>query len=242
MNKAYKLLSLQEGISHKKAKEWIDKGLVSVGQKKIHLARMELPQSSVFKIEYIKKPEKLFENHELLAVNKPAFIESYELAKQFRDWTLLHRLDQETSGVILLVKENSDFHIKAKKAFKNQQVYKEYRALVSGFVSEKVIINKPISTIKKGFAKSRIDANGLFAHTEIEPLEIFGKKTLLKAVIKTGRTHQIRVHLKSIGHSIVGDRIYGGIENSRLMLHSYCIRIFDYEIISPLPKEFQRFG
>ncbi|MFG5109088.1 RNA pseudouridine synthase, partial [Campylobacter lari] len=85
----------------------------------------------------------------------------------------------------------------------------------------------------------KISKDGLSAMTQIEPLSVVGKKTLVKAVIKTGRTHQIRVHLKSIGHSIVGDRLYGGIDFKRIMLHALKIKIFDYEFSSPLPKEFQ---
>ncbi|MCE3037537.1 RluA family pseudouridine synthase [Helicobacter sp. faydin-H20] len=239
MEKAYKILSLQEKISNKKAKELIDKGLVCVRGKKVQLARAEYPMQTIFEITSLLKPEIIFEDSNILAVNKPPFIESYDLADCFKGWVLLHRLDKETSGVILLVRPDSDFHLRAKKAFKEQEVYKEYVALVSGFVSEKCVINEPILTIKKGFAKSKISKDGLSAMTQIEPLSVVGKKTLVKAVIKTGRTHQIRVHLKSIGHSIVGDRLYGGIDFKRIMLHALKIKIFDYEFSSPLPKEFQ---
>ncbi len=242
MNKAYKILSLQENISHKKAKELIDKGLVSHRGKKIALARAEFPLHSVFDVLQIKKPEVIFEDSNLLAINKPAFIESYELASFFKDWVLLHRLDRETSGVILLIKEGSLFHKKAKEAFREQKVYKEYIALVGGVLAESRVIDDPILTIKKGFAKSKISKEGLSAITHIEPISIIGKKTLLKVIIKTGRTHQIRVHLKSIGHSIVGDKLYGGQESKRLMLHASKIQIFDYCFHAPLPKEFEHLG
>ncbi|RDU73199.1 RNA pseudouridine synthase [Helicobacter anseris] len=239
MNKAYKILSIQENISHKKAKEMIDKGMVSFNGKKITLARAEFPEHTIFEIQKIKKPEVIFEDKDILVINKPPFIESYELASFFKEWVLLHRLDRETSGVILLVKENTPFHISAKKAFREQKVYKEYHALVSGFISEKITINQPILTIKKGFAKSKISKEGLSAITDIEPVGVVGKKTLVKAVIKTGRTHQIRVHLKSIGHSIVGDKLYGGIESKRIMLHASRIKIFDYDFKVPLSREFE---
>ncbi|WP_104697962.1 MULTISPECIES: RluA family pseudouridine synthase [unclassified Helicobacter] len=238
-DKAYKILSIQEGISNKKAKELIDRGLVSFKGKKVLLARADFPMGTIFEIQKIKKPQVIFEDKNILALNKPAFVESYELASYFRDWVLLHRLDQETSGVILLVKEDSLFHKKAKQEFREQKVYKEYFALVSGFISEEMTIDKPILTLKNGYAKSKISKDGLPALTQIKPVSIFGKKTLVRAIIKTGRTHQIRVHLRSIGHSIVGDRFYGGIEASRMMLHSSKIKIFDYEFYAPLPKEFE---
>ncbi|PAU99752.1 RluA family pseudouridine synthase [Helicobacter sp. TUL] len=240
MQKAYKLLATQKNLSHNQAKALIDKGLVLVNGKKLTLARTELPQNTHFSIMEIPKPQVLFMNDELLAIDKPAFIESYDLQAYYQDdgWVLLHRLDKETSGVILLTKEASAFSKKAKEAFKRREVYKEYRAVVSGIIPESLSINKPISTIKKGFARSRIDKHGLEALTHIKPLGVVGKKTLLEVVIATGRTHQIRVHLSSINHPIVGDSVYGGISARRLLLHAHKIRLLQYEIISPLPKEF----
>ena len=240
MDKAYKLLSLQLGISNKKAKEMIDRGLVQANGKRINLARENLPASTRFHITQLKSTKILFKDNNLLALDKPAFVESHDLCREFPEWVLLHRLDRETSGVILLVKENSDFHIKAKKAFANKEVYKEYRALVSGFISEERSIDERILTIKKGFAKSKISKDGFEAHTHITPLSISGKKTLLKVIITTGRTHQIRIHLKHIGHSIIGDKIYGGINAARLMLHAHRIKLFGYDITSQIPAEFER--
>lgn len=240
MNKAYKLLSLQEGISNKKAKELIDRGLVQVNGVSLKLARQILPENTRFSLSSIQEPKILFEDSHLLALDKPAFVESYELCRYFPDWALLHRLDRETSGVILLVKENSEFHQKAKKAFREHKVYKEYRALAGGIIAQEQEIEEKILTLKKGYAKSKISKNGLPAHTHIEPLKIIGKKTLIKVVITTGRTHQIRVHLQHIGHSIIGDKLYGGWEAKRLMLHAHEIKIFDYHIAGEIPKEFER--
>lgn len=241
MEKAYKLLSIQKKISNKKAKDLIDQGLVSVNGKKVTIARSEMSSNTIFEIIEPKKVEIIFEDENILALNKPAFIESYALAKKFPDWVLLHRLDKETSGVILLTKENSSFHIQAKKAFKNQEVYKEYTALVEGMITEECEINKPILTTKTTYARSKISKDGLFALTLIKPLSIIGKKTLLEVVIKTGRTHQIRVHLKSINHPIIGDSLYGNGGGKRLMLHSHKISLLGYNFISALPKEFKDF-
>lgn len=239
MQKAYKLLALQENISHKEAKSLIDRGLVSVNGKRLSIARGELSPKTIFTIQKIEKPKIIFQNDEILALDKPPFIESYDLCKFFPNWSLLHRLDRETSGVILLIQEGSEFHTKAKAEFKAQNVYKEYLAITNGIISEEIEINKPILTIKKGFAKSKISKEGLPAHTLITPLQISGKKTLIKAIIKTGRTHQIRVHCQSINHPIFGDTLYGGSPSSRLMLHAHKIALLGYEFSSPMPKVFE---
>ncbi|GAA8695839.1 RNA pseudouridine synthase [Helicobacter pylori] len=241
MEKAYKILSVQENISHKKAKALIDLGLVSVGGKKLMVARKELPKNTHFSVQKVEKPSVIFEDENILALFKPPFIESYDLASFFKDWALLHRLDRETSGVILLVKENSEFHSKAKKAFKDRAVKKEYLALVQGIIEEEREINAPILTIKTTKAFSKISKKGQEAVTIITPLKIINKKTLLKVGIKTGRTHQIRVHLKHINHPIIGDTLYNNEPGSakRLMLHAHKIALLGYEFEAIPPKEFE---
>ncbi|GAA9699222.1 RNA pseudouridine synthase [Helicobacter pylori] len=241
MEKAYKILSVQENISHKKAKALIDLGLVSIGGKKLMVARKELPKNTRFSVQKVEKPSVIFEDENVLALFKPPFIESYDLVSFFKDWTLLHRLDKETSGVVLLVKENSEFHLKAKKAFKNRVVKKEYLALTQGIIEEEREINAPILTIKTTKAFSKISKKGQEAVTIITPLKIINKKTLLKAEIKTGRTHQIRVHLKHINHPIIGDTLYNDEPGSakRLMLHAHKIALLGYEFEAIAPKEFE---
>ncbi|GAA7111729.1 RNA pseudouridine synthase [Helicobacter pylori] len=241
MEKAYKILSVQENISHKKAKALIDLGLVSVGGKKLMVARKELPKNTHFSVQKVEKPSVIFEDENVLALFKPPFIESYDLVSFFKGWVLLHRLDKETSGVILLVKENSEFHLKAKKAFKDRAVKKEYLAIVQGIIEEEREINAPILTIKTTKAFSKISKKGQEAVTIITPLKIINKKTLLKVGIKTGRTHQIRVHLKHINHPIIGDTLYNNEPGSakRLMLHVHKISLLGYEFEAIPPKEFE---
>ncbi len=241
MEKAYKILSVQENISHKKAKALIDLGLVSVGGKKLMVARKELPKNTHFSVQKVEKPSVIFEDENILALFKPPFIESYDLVSFFKGWVLLHRLDKETSGVILLVKENSEFHLKAKKAFKDRAVKKEYLALTQGIIEEEQEINAPILTIKTTKAFSKISKKGQEAVTIITPLKIINKKTLLKVGIKTGRTHQIRVHLKHINHPIIGDTLYNNESGSakRLMLHAHKISLLGYEFEAIPPKEFE---
>lgn len=242
MIKAYKLLAKRHNLSHNSAKALIDSGLVLCNGKRLAIARAEIATNATFEILESSKIDIIFENDEILAINKPAFVESYALERQFSGWELLHRLDKETSGIICLAKLDSAFAKKAKQAFKDRSVHKAYICLLQGILSEEVNINKPIVTIKKGFAKSFIAnsaKNGLPAHTHLVPLSIIGKKTLAKAVILTGRTHQIRVHCQSINHPICGDRIYSSDTSSkRLMLHASEIALLDYHFSAPLPREF----
>ncbi|WP_331774292.1 RluA family pseudouridine synthase [Sulfurospirillum sp. 1612] len=239
--KAYKLLAMQEGISNRVAKELIDRGLVYCQGKKINVARGLLEADAKFRVEKLAEVKVIFEDEFLIAVDKPAFLTSDEVEKKF-DAKLLHRLDKGTSGVVLLVKDET-FQKEAISAFKNRTVYKEYLAVVSGKIVEPISVNEPIISIKKGnIVYSKISKNGKDAITHITPMMVEGKQSKIKVVIETGRTHQIRVHLKSLGFPILGDTTYGGRESKRLMLHAHKISLLGYEFISPEPKEFARFA
>jgi len=244
MEKAYKLLAFQEGISNGKAKELIDKGVVTVGGKKIQVARGEMKEDTVFKVKDIANARIIFEDDDILVVDKPAHLNSQEVEKKFPQAVLLNRLDKETSGVMLLAK-NEEFRQRAIGEFKNNKVYKEYVAIVDGKVVEEEIIDLPISTIKGKTARSRIDEeHGKPAKTTVYPNMVEGKKSKIKIIIENGRTHQIRVHLQYAGMPIIGDLQYGKPSNqvSRVMLHSKVTRILGYEFQAKEPKEFFHFG
>lgn len=238
--KAYKLLSLQENLSHNEAKNLIDRGLVSINGKKLQIARALLSPQTKFHIQTPSRVTEIFRDSQILALAKPAFLTSEEIAKSYPEWVLLHRLDKETSGILLLVKDQSAFHLKAKEAFKQMQVKKHYLAIVEGIIEEECEITAPL-LIKKGrFAKVTIGKNGegQTAITHLRPLEISGKKTKLEIEIKTGKTHQIRVHLAHIKHPIVGDTLYGAKPSSRILLHAQSIALLGYDLMCPPPKEF----
>jgi len=122
--KAYKILAMQTGVSNSAAKSMIDRGLVYVGNKKVMIARGDLDAKTIFRIEKIEKIKPIFENDDIIVVDKPAFLNSDEVERQFKPAVLLHRLDRETSGVLMLVK-NEEFREKAIKEFKQDRVYKE---------------------------------------------------------------------------------------------------------------------
>ncbi|WP_069637947.1 RluA family pseudouridine synthase [Campylobacter pinnipediorum] len=239
--KAYKLLALQEGISNNEAKELIDSGLVFAKGQKLAIARAMLNINTKFTVQKLQEPKKIFEDENLIAIDKPAFITSEKISEMYKT-PLLHRLDRETSGVLLLVK-NEEFAKIAINEFKNMRVKKTYVAAVKGIFSEDVLVNEPILTIKgKGGAISKISKDGKEAISRVSPLMVVGKKTLLKVEIDTGRTHQIRVHLASLNAPIVGDEKYGKNRANRMFLHAYSIEILKYKFKSFLPSEFNTLG
>jgi 23S rRNA pseudouridine1911/1915/1917 synthase len=239
-DKAYKVLAKQEGISNSKAKELIDKGLVTSGGKKVVIARGEIPTNTKFSVKQIANIKVLFEDKDILAIDKPAFMTSDEVAKKFPKAIMLNRLDKETSGVMLFAK-NEEFQKKAINEFRANRVYKEYVAIVDGKVIEEIEIDKPILTTKdRGQAKSKVDKKGKPAKSTVYPMFVEGNKSKVKIVIDTGRTHQIRVHLNYAGLPIIGDKIYGKpVSNvNRVLLHSKKTKIFDYEFEAREPREF----
>lgn len=242
-DKAYKLLADQEGISNSKAKELIDKGLVYVANRKVVIARANMPVKTKFRVEQIDKIKVIYENKDLIVLDKPAFLSSEEIEKQYKDARLLHRLDRETSGVLVLCKDE-DFRLKAIEEFKQDRVYKEYVAWVDGDVIEEFEIDKPILTEKQNNkARSKISASkGKPARTEVFPLMCVNHKSKVKLVIHQGRTHQIRVHLRSENLPIMGDELYGGRKARRMMLHAHKMRLLGMEFTSPEPKEFRHIG
>ncbi|ALV65049.1 pseudouridine synthase family protein [Campylobacter fetus] len=240
--KAYKLLALQEGISNNEAKELIDSGLVSAGGKRLVLARGLLNENTSFKVTKLAKPVMIYEDDNIVAVNKPPFITSEKVAEIFK-FPLLNRLDKETSGVILLYK-NEDFQKTAIKEFANNKVQKTYLAIVRGIVVDEFSVELPISTVKmKSGAFSKIDlSRGKTAITHVSPLMVEGKKSLIKVVIETGRTHQIRCHLAHAGYGVIGDEKYAKNSSKRVYLHSLETALLGYKFKALPDRSFCDFG
>ncbi len=242
MEKAYKVLAEQEDISNKKAKELIDKGFAFVEGKRLVIARAEVSKETKFRIEMPEDIKIIYQDDDVVVVNKPAGIDSYEVQDAIEGAELLHRLDRDTSGVLLLGK-NEKYIKKAIEAFRHHEVYKEYIAWVEGVIYEEMEIDAPIHTIKKGKAFSKIDNRlGKYAHTMVYPDEVQGKKSKVKVVISTGRTHQIRVHMAHAGHPVVGDTQYGSQTHAkRALLHARNIKILGKSFTAPLPQDIKKY-
>ncbi len=137
---------------------------------------------------------------------------------------IVHRLDKDTSGVILIAKTRLALD-SLRAQFKARQVHKRYLALVEGIPgTSEGVINAPIGRDPKRRKQMAVLREGREAITEFRLLETFAAHSLLEAWPKTGRTHQIRVHLAFIGHPVVGDTVYGRrrqtLRLSRHFLHA----------------------
>jgi 23S rRNA pseudouridine955/2504/2580 synthase len=220
----------------------------------------------------------LFEDEHLLAVDKPAgvavhggsgvsfgVIEQLRRARpQARFLELVHRLDRETSGILLLAKKRSALTA-LQDQFRQRETGKTYAALVQGeWPASKKVIDVPLHKFLTPEGERRVrvvdagHAEGRRSITLVKVVQRLPGCTLLDVTIKTGRTHQIRVHLASSGHPIVGDEKYGDfaankalaggknpqrIKFARMFLHARRLR-FEHpasaeviELVSPLPED-----
>jgi 23S rRNA pseudouridine1911/1915/1917 synthase len=182
--------------------------------------------------------------------------QSKEAELQERDG-IVHRIDKDTSGIIVIARNQKSFEI-LKQLFQDREVYKEYICLVRGHLREPhgniiyPIIRSKLDHTKR-VAVVNIKQSGIkerTAHTEYWVDQEYSQASLLRVVIHTGRTHQIRVHMKAIGHPIIGDILYGGkLEAqhthslSRQFLHAHKISFTykgeEYSFISDLPLDLQ---
>ena len=178
--------------------------------------------------------------------------------------SLAHRIDAQTSGLVLVAKNKQSSTV-LKTMFEHREYNKQYLALVSGQIKSNITIDKPIAKAQSVIRMKMTCEipTGKRSKTHIEPLEFNRENntTLVKAMPVTGRQHQIRVHLESIGHPILGDPIYGVSEKiandylcknlsvedrlkltgaERLMLHannlSFCYKDKEYDISSKFRK------
>lgn len=175
-----------------------------------------------------KQVDIYYEDEDLLVVNKPKNLVVHPGAGEEEDSLvhrllykypdlpvlddplrpgIVHRLDKDTEGLLLVAK--NEFAMTAlMQDFKSRRVKKIYQCIVHGLIKEPLTIDNPIARSKIDRKKMTTDPKGKKAISHIRPLAWGKNKSLLEVSILTGRTHQIRVHLKSIGHSIIGDQTY----------------------------------
>ena len=163
----------------------------------------------------------VFENDDLIALNKPSGLLSIPdregkevslkglLKKKYGNIFTVHRLDKGTSGLIVFAK-NEDSHKLLSQQFEGRQAKKIYVGLVIGsLLNKKGSIDSPIAEHPANTGTMIIHRRGKESLTDYEVLEGFGTYSWLQFRIHTGRTHQIRVHMKNIGHPVVCDELYG---------------------------------
>jgi len=233
-----------------------------------------LPENKELKIEAEAIPlDIIYEDEFLVVVNKPADMIVHPAGK-IRSGTLVnallyhcqdslsgiggiirpgivHRLDKNTSGLIVVAK-NDFAHLDLSKQIKEHQVTKKYLALVHGSLrDDSGIIDAPIGRSLKNRKKMAVtEGKSREAITHFKVLKRFSGYTLVEVTLRTGRTHQIRVHLAFIGYPIVSDRLYGhrrqGLNIHRQALHSYVLGFVHpsskkyMEFCAPLPKDIQK--
>lgn len=160
---------------------------------------------------------------------------------------IVHKLDRETSGVMVIAQHKKIFD-ELREQFIQQKIIKKYVALVEGILKvDAFTIDAPLGRNKKDYKQSTnpLHPRGKLreAITDIKVLKRNDTTTLVELTPHTGRTHQLRAHMSSIGHPIVGDLAYGSVEkHSRIMLHAKAITFIVNErektFESPLPDEF----
>ena len=222
----------------------------------------------------------LMEDEAMMAIDKPAGVAvhggsgvSFGVIEQLRrarpasaNLELVHRLDRETSGVLLVAKKRSALK-NLQDQFRDRETGKTYLALVLGlWPSNKKVIDSPLFKytvdIGVGEGERRVkvvdkdDPNGMRSITLVRVARTVGPYTLLEVTIKTGRTHQIRVHLASQGHPIAGDDKYGDFEHNKLLhkmglqrmfLHAWQLKFQHPQshrpvsLQAPLPSELKNF-
>ncbi|GAA0857337.1 MULTISPECIES: RluA family pseudouridine synthase [Clostridium] len=162
---------------------------------------------------------------------------------------IVHRIDKDTTGILVIAK-NDEAHNKLSDQLKEHSMKREYYALVEGRIkANSGTIDKPLARSKKDRLKIAIVEGGKRAVTHYEVIEKFKNTTLVKCVLETGRTHQIRVHMSSIGYPLVGDPVYGfkkgKFKCEGQMLHAKTLgfihpRTNEYvEFTSELPENFK---
>ena len=220
----------------------------------------------------------IFENDTFLAINKPAgqlsIPDRAQSEPSLKDMLInkygviytVHRLDKDTSGLILFAK-NDHTHRFLSRMFEEREVEKYYTGIVIGSPNEKEgLIDAPISEHPVNKGMMVVHRNGKPSTTGFTVLEAYKQYSLLRFRLYTGRTHQIRVHAKNIGHSLACDPLYGDGKPvllssfkkkfklgkfeeekpmiNRLALHSYQLVFTDelgtkHELTAPVPKEFR---
>ena len=225
--KAYEIL-LRNGYKMREAQRLIDKGRLTCDGEVVS-EKNALLSGEICLIEYETNPrglQPIFECEKFAVFDKPSGVLShpngrhceYSLNDEIwslygREASVAHRLDCETSGLIVVGKDKNAV-VNLKKLFENRQVYKSYVALVHGKISENLRIEANMDLANDYDdvkMRMQICQDGKSAVTEILPIEYFADidATIVRAVPLTGRQHQIRLHLFHVEHKILGEPLYG---------------------------------
>jgi 23S rRNA pseudouridine1911/1915/1917 synthase len=249
------LVAKKLGVSRSVAAKLVAEEKVKVDGKIKSKPSQKLEDDAMLRIDYDSKQkppeldlEIIYEDDDCVVINKPegllahtkgAFSEEATVASWLEPKTsgfgknnragIVHRLDRGTSGIMICAK-NPAALVFFQKQFSSRKVKKRYYALIDGKIEpSEAIIDVPIERNPKDPKRFKASANGKPAKTLYKPAGSVKSDdtacTLLELVPKTGRTHQLRVHLAYMKHPIVGDDFYGGVKADRLYLHAYSLEL-----------------
>ena len=227
-------------ISRRKARELIAEKRVFVNDRPVGVASREVSDADRITVTLEEMPELdvIRETADWIAVNKPAGIPTQpardrkqrsleELLRiRCRTLHLVHRIDTQTTGVVVFARTRAAA-ADLSSLFASREIAKTYLAVAEGTIDHEMTIESPIG--------------GKDAHTIVRPLRQLDGSTLVEARILTGRTHQIRIHLKFIERPVVGDRRYGSsMPSPRMLLHAWKLEhaYFGDELVAPVPADF----
>jgi 23S rRNA pseudouridine955/2504/2580 synthase/23S rRNA pseudouridine1911/1915/1917 synthase len=246
----------EKKYSLRKLKSYIDRGWCTVNQKIERFASIAVKKNDRICLLLPDEQESsdigfsedriVYEDEYFFAYDKPAGVSCDEQGivaqckKIKKPCILVHRLDKGTSGVLLIAKMRkiADYFI---EQFKERAIRKEYLAIVHGIMKDKQgTIENHLGPLKSAFGQQKwgkVAKNGFFAHTDFACVTFGEHETLVRLFPRTGRTHQLRIHMADKGHPILGDPLYGKgtrstYEAYRLMLHAEKVTF-----IHPITKE-----
>ncbi|MEO0138161.1 MAG: RluA family pseudouridine synthase [candidate division WOR-3 bacterium] len=241
------LIALFNTLPRKIAREIVENGLVLVNGTRITFPSKKLKKGDRIVILEVAKgaplgePEIIYEDTEVVVVNKPpGFLteksgtEKGRTLKEFLEMQgksiyPVHRLDRETSGVVLFGQtiQARDFLM---TEFKMRRVYKTYLAVIEGRLKA-----------KSGVIKGLLQRTGEYAETYYEVMKELNGATLLKLKPKTGRTHQLRIQLAQLGHPIIGDKKYYNLEKTKIFFTRQALHAYKLSFTHPRTKTWMHF-
>ncbi len=239
---------------------FIKSGYVQVDGQIVKKANSKFPETAQIELnvppsaELPPRPPVIYEDDNVLVLNKPAGLLSMAKGEYCPEPTLenygllVHRLDRDTSGVVILAK-NPTTQKMLRKQFQDRKTHKTYFAVIVGHPKlPEAMIDLPIARNLKRPTTFQVDQNGKAAQTYYKVIAENDRYSLVELKPTTGRTHQLRVHLKYLGTPILGDPVYSDAPADRLYLHAKELEITipgtsggERRIFTaPLPPEFEQ--
>lgn len=232
------MVGIYKSYNRSTLQKFIENGFVKVDGEVVTKPNVKFADGVKIDLEVPEKlknadvsPKVIYEDENVLVVDKPAGLLSetkgeYCPEKTLADFGFIaHRLDRDTSGVVILAK-TPEVQTFLKKQFQDRKVHKVYRAVIEGRPKlDEARIDLPLLRDRKRPTTFRVDPNGKESETFYKVIGANKRYSLVELRPTTGRTHQLRVHMKYLGHPILGDPVYGETPADRLYLHAVELEI-----------------